>query len=142
MDPQNEFKSTKPTPAHPGRWQGVGAHVIKFAGDLDEVTTAIEMQNAERTFDMLFRRHLSRLRQVKQQAKQTVAARLRYLNRQAAQSVRAMFAADSERRRWPDSDAMELVKSVTISSILARAKAYADAVVPDPAWRKSTNTLC
>lgn len=140
METQHEYKSAKPSPSHPGRWQGIGAHVIKFAGDLDEATTAIEMQHAEATFDALFRKHLARLRQAKAQTKQIVTARLRYLHRQATQSVRAMFIADNEHHRWPGSDAIDLVRSVTVSSILARAKAYADAVVPDP-W-KTPNALC
>lgn len=142
METQSEYKSEKPRPGLPGRWNGVGAHVIKFAGDLDEVTTAIEMQNPVATFDALFRAHLSRLRQAKAQAKQIVTARLRYLHRQAAQSVRAMFIADGERRRWPGSDAVDLVRSVTVSSILARAKAYAETVAPEPMWWKTNNAIC
>jgi hypothetical protein len=142
MEPQREYKSSKPNPAHPGRWQGIGAYVIKFAGSIEDSQTEVETSpaNAAATFDMLFHTHLARLRHAKQQAAQIVAARLRYLHRQAAQTVRSMFTAVGELLRWPDSDALELVKSVSVSTILARAKAYAEAVEPGP-W-KAANALC
>lgn len=144
MEPQVETKNGKPGPAHPGRWQGIGAHVIKFPGSVEDATLEIEMaaSNAERTFDALFRKHLTRLRQAKRQAQQVVSARLRYLHRQAAQTVRAMFVADREQQSWPGSDAMELVRSVAVSTILARAKVYAEAVGPESAWRNATRALC
>jgi hypothetical protein len=116
--------------------------VIKFAGSIEDAQLEIEMQSPMRTFDALFQHHRARLRHIRQQAQKIVAARLRYLQRQAAATVRAMFIADREQRTWPGSDAAELVKSLGVTTILARAKAYADAVAPRPAWWKTTNALC
>lgn len=143
MEPQHEYKSDRPNPAHPGRWRGISAHVIKFAGSIEEHEIEVETsaQNAVATFDALFRKHLAQLRYAKRQAAEIVSARLRYLNRQAAQTVRSMFVAVGELRRWPGSDAMDLVRSVSVSTILARAKAYAEAVEPEP-WSWKTNTIC
>jgi hypothetical protein len=144
MEPQHEYESATPSPSHPGRWQGIRAHVIRFAGSIEDYQNEIEMSpaNAAATFDALFRQHLTRLRSMKQRTKQIVAARMQYLHRQATATVRSMFVAVGETRRWPGSDAMELVRSVSVSTILARAKAYAEAVEPEPVWRKSSNVLC
>ena len=145
VDTQEQSKSdNRPRPSTPGRWQAAGAYVIKFAGSIEDAALEIEMApgNVLRTFDALFHKHLSRLRSIKRQAQQTVSARLRYLHRQALATVRSMFMADQERLRWPGSDAIELVQAVSISTILARAKTYAEAVCPEPVWRKTSNVLC
>ena len=117
-----------PTPTDILPYRGAKAYVKKFDGDIEETTLAVETapQNATRTFDALFERH---------------RAKLRHLTRQAMGAVRSMFVADGESLRWPGSDAMELVKSVTISTILARAKAYAEEAVPELV-RWKPNVLC
>jgi hypothetical protein len=128
MKPQDEYDAGEPSPSRAGRWQGVGAYVMKFPGSIEDAENEVELspRYVERTFDALFHKHL---------------ARLRYLKRQATGTVCSMFIAERERLRWPGSDAMELVRSLTVSTILARAKAYAEDAVPE-LMRWKPNVLC
>ena len=99
--------------------------VFRLSGSIEDAEISPQMAGA--TFDGLFRKHM---------------ARLQHLKRLAMAQVRALWMSEYEPKRKKRRAVAASARDAVAAQIKARTKAYADAVVPEPVWWKSSTATC